>query len=129
VNLSPACAERTDWLTEMLDNFTDGLLDILESRLLRLHEDFDPELLNNMRDRLASAPLRKQRWEIIYDQRYDPLMSAYCKNIDGAPEKADWQVMAKEVSAQLELVGRKINVKVERKINKLYIMHLSAGII
>jgi tubulin monoglycylase TTLL3/8 len=27
VNLSPACAERTEWLTEMLDNMTEGLLD------------------------------------------------------------------------------------------------------
>ena len=39
VNLSPACAERTDWLTEMLDNYTDGLLDILEAKLLKVTDD------------------------------------------------------------------------------------------
>jgi len=50
VNLSPACAERTEWLTEMLDNFTDGLLDILEAKLLRITDDFEPELLAKMRN-------------------------------------------------------------------------------
>ena len=45
VNLSPACAERTQWLTTMLDNMTNGLFDILEDKLLKItQEDFDPEL-------------------------------------------------------------------------------------
>ena len=30
VNLSPACGERTPWLTDMLDRMTDGLFDLLE---------------------------------------------------------------------------------------------------
>ncbi len=34
VNLSPACAERTEWLTEMLDNFTEGLLNMIEVKLI-----------------------------------------------------------------------------------------------
>ena len=51
VNLSPACAERTEWLTDMLDCMTDGLLDSIESKLLRMHDDFDPDLLKNMRER------------------------------------------------------------------------------
>ena len=29
VNLSPACAERTPWLTTMLDAMSDGLLNIV----------------------------------------------------------------------------------------------------
>jgi|LauGreDrversion4_2_1035121.scaffolds.fasta_scaffold255286_1 hypothetical protein len=50
VNLSPACAERTEWLTEMLDNYTDGLLDILEAKLLRATDDFDADLLAKMKN-------------------------------------------------------------------------------
>jgi hypothetical protein len=49
VNLSPACAERTEWLTEMLDNFTDGLLDILEAKMLTITDDFDADLLSSMK--------------------------------------------------------------------------------
>ena len=50
VNLSPACAERTEWLTEMLDNYTEGLLDILEAKLLRITDDFDADLMSKMKN-------------------------------------------------------------------------------
>ncbi len=33
-NMSPACAERTPWLTEMLDDMSDGLLSILEKKIV-----------------------------------------------------------------------------------------------
>ena len=51
VNLSPACAERTEWLTEMLDNMTDGLLDQIEHKLTRIHDDFEPDLIKYIRER------------------------------------------------------------------------------
>ena len=54
VNLSPACAERTDWLTELLDNMTEGLLDSIEAKLLKLTDDFDPDLLSKLRERQGS---------------------------------------------------------------------------
>ena len=34
VNLSPACAERTPWLTDMVESMGDGIIDILESDVL-----------------------------------------------------------------------------------------------
>ena len=37
VNLSPACAERTDWLVKMLDDMGEGLLTYLENRILTTH--------------------------------------------------------------------------------------------
>ena len=72
VNLSPACAERTDWLTEMLDCFTDGLLNIIEGKLLRGCDDYDTELKAEMRDRSGKPSSGKHQWELIYDQRIDP---------------------------------------------------------
>jgi hypothetical protein len=35
----------------MLDNFTDGLLDILEAKMLRMHEDFEGDLFQKMKER------------------------------------------------------------------------------
>ena len=67
VNLSPACAERTDWLTEMLDSMTEGLLDSIEAKLLRLTEDFDPELLSKLKERLGLIIDRKHKWELVHD--------------------------------------------------------------
>lgn len=32
INLSPACAERLDWLKEMLGKMAEGLLDIIEPK-------------------------------------------------------------------------------------------------
>jgi tubulin monoglycylase TTLL3/8 len=71
VNLSPACAERTGWLTELLDNMTEGLLDAIEAKMLRIHEDFDPELLKRMRENACGSKNkdRNQKWELVYDQR------------------------------------------------------------
>lgn len=54
----------------MLDNMTDGLLDRIEAKLLRLTEDFEPDLLSKIKERLGSEQMvRKQRWELLYDQR------------------------------------------------------------
>lgn len=109
MNLSPACAERTEWLTEMLDNMTDGLLDHIESKLLRLTEDFDPELLTKMRERLgAEQSERKQKWELVYDQRAVE------------PEREAQNVQGHVVQMQMEVVGKRINYRNERRVQKLY---------
>ena len=34
VNMSPACAERTPWLTEILDDMAEGMLNVLEKQVL-----------------------------------------------------------------------------------------------
>jgi hypothetical protein len=34
----------------MLDNYTDGLLDILEAKLLRATDDFDADLMSKMKN-------------------------------------------------------------------------------
>ena len=33
-NMTPACAERTPWLTEMLDDMSDGMLSIIEKKVV-----------------------------------------------------------------------------------------------
>jgi len=52
VNLSPACAERTPWLTEMLDSMSDGMLDIIEQKLASITSDFQGKLKQYMKKKL-----------------------------------------------------------------------------
>ncbi len=52
VNLSPACAERTPWLTEMLDSMSDGMLDIIEQKLASITSDFQAKLKQYMKKKL-----------------------------------------------------------------------------
>jgi hypothetical protein len=50
--LSPACAERTPWLTEMLDKMADGLFDILEIKIANISNDFKGKLKTYLRSKL-----------------------------------------------------------------------------
>lgn len=36
--MSPACAERTPWLTDMLDDMADGMLSIIEKKVILSNE-------------------------------------------------------------------------------------------
>ena len=51
----------------MLDSMTEGLLDSIEAKLLRLTEDFDPELLSKLKERLGLISDRKHKWELVHD--------------------------------------------------------------
>jgi hypothetical protein len=33
--MSPACAERTPWITEMLDDMADGMVAIIEKKVIK----------------------------------------------------------------------------------------------
>ena len=66
VNLSPACAERTEWLTSMLDRSATGLFDILEKRLLKCSDDFKGELRSYL-NRKKNQEHDNTNWILIYD--------------------------------------------------------------
>ena len=36
-NMSPACAERTQWLSDMLDDMADGMLSIIEKKIISVN--------------------------------------------------------------------------------------------
>ena len=55
VNLSPACAERTEWLTQMLDDMAYGLLNIVL-----------PQEWVNSKEREV-----KFNWEMIFNEKED----------------------------------------------------------
>ena len=71
MNLSPACAERTGFLIEMLDRMADGLLDHIERKFSTLTDDFKGELKNYLISKYKNGELhvstRNQDWMLIYD--------------------------------------------------------------
>jgi len=70
VNLSPACAERTEWLVGMLDRMANGLLNLLENRLAQVSDDFKGDLKALMQAKKAQSP-ELDGWKLIYDQQAD----------------------------------------------------------
>tara|TARA_B110000285_G_scaffold184711_1_gene209351 strand:+ start:829 stop:1128 length:300 start_codon:yes stop_codon:yes gene_type:complete len=71
VNLSPACAERTEWLVDMLDRMASGLLDHLERRFSKVADDFKGDLrgyLGRKKGEQARQLGRNEDWILIYDQ-------------------------------------------------------------
>lgn len=65
VNLSPACAERTDWLVSMLDRMASGLFFHLERRILKVTDDFKGDLrahLNRRKNDHSPDPASAEGW-------------------------------------------------------------------
>jgi len=70
VNLSPACAERTEWLISMLDRMASGLFTLLERKLWKVADDFKGDLKTYLKSK-AKQKLDTQNidgWKLIYDQ-------------------------------------------------------------
>lgn len=71
--MSPACAERTEWLVDMLDRMADGLFDHLEEKMTRITDDFKGELRTYLlqRRKKNEEKLRlnpNKDWILVYDQ-------------------------------------------------------------
>lgn len=95
VNLSPACAERTDWMKGMLDAMAAGMFGII----LDGDEPGEP----------IQTP--SYDWRCIYAEAVCP-EAKYCN-----PHVA------------LEVVGEKINLRWERKLERKYITSMAAIVI
>lgn len=69
VNLSPACAERTEWLIKMLDKSSNGLFNILEQRITKVSDDFKGELKAHLTLKRKKKLTEKDLggWQLIYD--------------------------------------------------------------
>ena len=93
VNLSPACAERTEWLVKMLDDMGEGLLTYLENRILTTHPSWEHPLDKRLEEILTaskSTSLRQAVMEPI-DQRENTCASdnKWIKVYDAIEEK-EW---------------------------------------
>ena len=67
VNLSPACAERTDWLVNMLDRMASGLFDKLERKIYRVTDDFRGDIKEYLANKRKTKDSEAD-WIPIYDQ-------------------------------------------------------------
>ena len=104
VNLSPACNERTEWLTEMLDDMTYGLLKIVlpqetigktDKNIIDLPQESSGKNEKNM----------KYSWELIYNEK---------------DQMKDNIVIINSNLNKLEIEGVKVDVKKEKNIDKRY---------
>jgi hypothetical protein len=66
VNLSPACAERTPWLVNMLDRMADGLFDMIESKFTKVSDDFRGPLRKYLIKKRKFEP--KDNWTCIFKE-------------------------------------------------------------
>lgn len=99
VNLSPACAERTPWLTEMLDYMTEGMLKIvLPKTVLATDEVPDP-------DSVELPKKDKYQWELIYTG----------EDVGGVANGNNIMI-----ANDLEILGTKADIKKEKDLDKLY---------
>ena len=109
-NLSPACAERTPWLTSMLDSMAEGLYEVLvEGRNLAPIYDEDLKLLGNIES-------NSQEWVLLYRAE------------NGAYEEKEAQG-ARFGSCQLEIVGEKLNIRKEKQLERRYQMNKAMTLI
>lgn len=108
VNLSPACAERTQFLIDMLDRMASGLLTLLEQKMARITDDFKGRLktyLQKQRNQKLTAE-NLGGWQLIYDQSKN---KNYINHLRSAvPQTA--------LDFNLELVGTRIQERNERKV-------------
>ena len=106
VNLSPACAERTDWLSEMLTEMGKGLLSIIfENKTKSPLYSHDMALLGNLMG-------HTNEWIFLYKSQEFP--QGDLENI---------------IYTQLEVYGEKVNFKKEKIFDKKFLMASSVNTI
>eukprot|EP00347_Sterkiella_histriomuscorum_P009991 403339101 len=129
-NMSPACAERTPWLTEMLDDMADGLLSIIEKKVILANEFNGPlskiaeqykqkqiSLIQNHGKNLTS----QISLEIKKKKQQNPSPS---KNQKKQNQPLPFNSNTK--SFNFELISYKANLKLEKKIDKRFKMLCAA---
>lgn len=101
VNLSPACAERSEWITQTLDSMGEGILSIVLDTITQ-------EPLYNS-DLLPQKPLigDSQEWVLLYKGENNMEEISYTK-------------------VQLEIIGEKFNLKREKNLERKFRMNRAA---
>lgn len=101
VNLSPACAERTDFLTQTLDSMGEGLIRIVFDG--EVHEPIYDTFLNLKK----AIKCNTQEWILLY--KGENLGDEYCYH-----------------NNNLEIFGEKFNIKREKVIERKFVMTRAA---
>jgi hypothetical protein len=99
VNLSPACSERTGWLTEMLDGMSDSLLPILLNPKSRKETPLYTASLELQGAITANTP----DW-------------VYLLQTEHTGEEIQ------QTAVSLEVVGTKAHLRTERRIDRIYLI-------
>lgn len=115
-NMSPACAERKSqpWLQEMVEDMTDGLLNIVEHKVLKNmagtkipYNGYINEKIQQVKDKNFKADIKN--WELL-NFEFDKKVKLE-NNFDNT------------TSNNLEIYGKQANLKFEKKMDKGYKRH------
>jgi hypothetical protein len=102
VNLSPACAARTPWLAEMLSLMAEGAL-----RLVLKEADQEP-LYDQQRELVGEPTYHTNAWQMLYKST---------------------ESVSSETTVALEIVGKPINIRAERKIDRNFLSEQAARLL
>jgi Tubulin-tyrosine ligase family/IQ calmodulin-binding motif len=100
VNLSPACAERTDWLSEMLNEMASGLINIIFDTPTTI------PLYDSSLKLLRPIEINTNEWIFLY--KGEDIPHANFENI---------------IYGQLEICGEKLNLKKEKLFDKKFLIN------
>ena len=67
-NMSPACAERSPWLIDMLDDMAEGMLSIVEKKML-LSGHYIGNLQTKAEELKTTNVVASTNWVKVYDSR------------------------------------------------------------
>eukprot|EP00347_Sterkiella_histriomuscorum_P013320 403365167 len=135
VNLSPACNERTDFLTQMLDDMSLDLLQYLENKII-IQNNVETEWIANFKDRKEQL-IKKQNQlslssNLNEEQFYQEnnIKHRWIRVNECIQEQKQYQVsqnlmqtqqQQKGIQQPLEILGSKVNFNNEKKIDKHYL--------
>jgi hypothetical protein len=124
VNLSPAWAQRTEYLKEMLESMADGILDFVETKISLMKRNIEQiskpspvlpfpkmeEYDSIWVDDSIQEGKTTDNWVLVYFEKNK------LNSFNGAIAKK---------GTNLELFGSKANIKEEKKLDKLYQKYMS----
>jgi hypothetical protein len=125
VNLSPACSQRTDYLKQMLESMSDGILDHIETKIDLMKKKVDQitkpspilpfpkmkEVDIQCQDGTIEDIEINDAWVLVYFEKSK--LNSYSQNI------------AKKGTC-IEVVGYKANIKDEKRLDKLYLRYMAS---
>jgi len=126
VNMSPACAQRQgqEWLAHMADDMSDGMVNILEEKILRNMASQKIEFHGPIQGKLDQIRAGKFKPDLKHWQKIEFDQAYLRKHIDNDQNQAKIHKalnLTQQVQENpLEIRGFKANLKFERKMDKRY---------
>lgn len=143
-NMSPACAHRKgqQWLDQMVEDMADGLLNIVEHKLLvnmmGQKIDYNGPVVSKINQlKSGTFNLDLKNWQLIDFETENPRTHhATPSKTESSPSRATKRILLQEKKQplhlfsgnvdHLEVRGKAIDIKYEKKMHRRYLKQLAA---